>query len=185
MHSENFASDLQFGSRIGQDVKVLCGERQIFAGKWQAGFHEQIISHAFQEGKPVTVLRARDEKLLFQIRPQAIWRIFQSITTNTGRTMRMTDKRYAQVLLYNAFGYFNNRDWKPGSHQEIQDAEAWTDGRFTEDELLTIANGNATEQPEPKTNPRRQPSNPNPNPSQNRIQTYTTGSLYQGHQGKN
>lgn len=69
----NFASDLHFGSRIGQDVKVLCGERQIFSGKWRAGFHERIISHAFQEGEPVTVLRARDNQLLFRIQPKAYW----------------------------------------------------------------------------------------------------------------
>lgn len=67
----------------------------------------------------------------------------------------MTDKRYAQVLLYNSFGHFDKRDWKPKSHQEIEDAEAWADGRFTQEDLLAILNGEATEIQSPVPEPEK------------------------------
>ena len=73
MHSEKFASDLHFGSRIGQDVKILCGDHQIYSGKWQPGFHDLIISYAYQQEQNITVLRARDSKMLFRIQPKSIW----------------------------------------------------------------------------------------------------------------
>ena len=73
----------------------------------------------------------------------------------------MDDQRRSQIMLYNAFGYYDNRDWKPDNHNEIEDAEAWSSG-MTEDQLLAIANGEVIEKSEPEAKPAKVSEKPQP-----------------------
>ena len=70
----------------------------------------------------------------------------------------MTDQRCAQIVLYNAFGYFNNQDWGPGNHDENDAATAWA-GDMTEDDLLAIAHGDVVSEPKPETESKHVVSN--------------------------
>lgn len=55
--------------RIGQEVTVSCGTRQVFVGKWKPGFHQNIIQFAYHTERPITVRRQKDEQMLFQVEP--------------------------------------------------------------------------------------------------------------------
>lgn len=86
----------------------------------------------------------------------------------------MIDQRRAQVLLYNNFGYFNNRDWQPNNRNEIDEAEEWGLDVFTEDQLLAIADGEIIEHAEPKPKTETEdtpqpPSEPEPKPTEPEV----------------
>ena len=72
----------------------------------------------------------------------------------------MIDQRRAQVLLYNNFGHFNNRDWQPNNRNEIDDAEEWGLDVFTENQLLAITDGEIIEHAEPDTEPVKEVEKP-------------------------
>lgn len=51
------------------EVKVFCGDRPIYTGKWHKDFHGRIISYAYRAERTVTVKRAHDDQLLFTVQP--------------------------------------------------------------------------------------------------------------------
>ena len=58
--------------RIGQEVTISCGKRQVFVGKWKPGFHQHIIQFAYRTDRPITVRRLRDDQMLFQVQPWGV-----------------------------------------------------------------------------------------------------------------
>ena len=55
--------------RIGQEVTVSCGTRQVFVGKWQPDFHSRIFMLADRRQETISVRRAADGQLFFSVDP--------------------------------------------------------------------------------------------------------------------
>ena len=51
------------------EVAIYAGEKRLFTGKWQHGFHSRIFALADHRQQTISVRRAADNQLLFSVDP--------------------------------------------------------------------------------------------------------------------